>query len=59
MMVMWQSLLLLARSFRTRLTLWYVAILALMLVAAGSYVYFSESHALLEAFNAKMDTGKA
>ena len=53
---MWQSLLLLARSFRTRLTLWYVAILALMLVAAGSYVYFSESHALLEAFNAQLET---
>lgn len=53
---MWQPLLLLARSFRTQLTLWYVAILAILLVAAGSYVYFSESHALLDSFNAQLET---
>jgi heavy metal sensor kinase len=53
---MWQSLSWLARSFRFRLTLWYVAILTLIALALGSYLYFSEAHALLEAFNGQLET---
>jgi signal transduction histidine kinase len=56
MLPMWTSLSRLARSFRFRLMLWHVAILAVILVAAGSYVYFFDAHALLEAFNARLET---
>jgi two-component system, OmpR family, sensor kinase len=41
-------------SFRFRLTLWYLALLTITLLVVGSYVYFSESHAMLEAFNTQL-----
>src|SRR5215472_7825260 len=44
------------QSVRFRLTLWYVAILAVILLVTGSAVYFSEAHALTEALGVQLDT---
>jgi len=44
------------QSVRFRLTLWYVAILAVILLVTGSAVYFSEAHTLTEALGVQLDT---
>jgi two-component system, OmpR family, sensor kinase len=49
-----QALVRTVSSFRFRLTLWYLALLTVTLLVVGYYVYLSESHALLEAFNAQL-----
>jgi heavy metal sensor kinase len=38
------------------LTLWYVAILTVIVLTVGSYLYEAQAHALLEAFNAHLQT---